>query len=212
MKWLLTATALSALTTSAFADFSTKTNGEFVTLSGKVSDVKANSFNLNSNGNKIMIEMDDYSSWVADGFKLVNGDQVVVSGRVDKDLFEEKKVEAGTVYVKNIDAYFFASSDDEEDATYLPTTYSLITSLPEGAQMDIQGTVTKIQGREFTVNTGFREIVVDTQGLAFNPLDKIGATQLTVGDRVRVSGEIENNLFESKEVAADYVTELPRKI
>lgn len=213
MKKLSVAFGIFALTVStAFADIANKTNGEFVTLSGKVSDVKANSFTLNTNNNKVMVEMDDYSSWVADGFKLVNGDQVVVNGRVDKDFLEKKKVEAGSVYVKNIDTYFYASSADEEDLTYLPTTYSLVGSLPEGAQIDLQGDITKIQGREMTVDTGIRKIVVDTGDMGYNPLDNKGFTKLNVGDRVRVSGQVEDNLFETKEVAASYVTELPTKI
>lgn len=197
------------LSTSAFAELANKTNGEFVTLSGKVSDVKADSFTLNTKGNKVMVEMDDHSSWVADGFKLMQNDQVVVSGRVDKDFLERKKVEAGSVYVKNIDAYFFASSDDEEDATYIPASYSLVPTLPEGAHVDLQGSITNIKGREITVDTGVRKVVVDTQDMGFNPLDKSGFTKLTVGDRVRVAGEVEDNLFESKEVSANYVIELP---
>ena len=73
MKWILSS-ALLLMSVSGFADFSSKINGEFVTLTGKVSDVKANSFMLKTDNNKILVEMDDYSSWVADGFKLVNGD------------------------------------------------------------------------------------------------------------------------------------------
>lgn len=213
MKNFIIATGILTLTTTvAFANLTNKSNGEFVTLSGKVSDVKPHSFSLTNNGNKVLVEMDDYSSWVADGFKLVNGDQVVVSGKVDKDFLEKKKVEAGSVYVKNIDTYFFASSDDEEDFLSIPVSYSLVANLPEGAQIDLQGSITSVQGREFTVDTGIRKIVVDTQSLSYNPMDQKGFTKLALGDRVKVSGRIEDNLFETKEVAASYVTELPKKL
>ncbi len=211
-KMLIAIGIFTAMTSLAFGELAGKSNGEFVTLSGKVSDVKPHSFTLTTNGNKVLVEMDDYSSWIADGFKLVNGDQVAVSGRVDKDFLEKKKVEAGSVYVKNIDTYFFASSDDEEDFTYVPTSYSLIGTLPEGAQIDLQGKITNVQGREFTVDTGIRKIVVDTQSMTYNPVDNKGFTKLNVGDRVRVSGKVEENLFEAKEVAANYVTELPKNI
>lgn len=204
---------ITLLAQNTHAGLDDKLNGEFVTLSGKVTEVKPHSFTLKTANNNVMVEMDDYSSWIADGFKLVNGDQVVVTGRVDQDFLEKRKVEAGSVYVKNLDTYFFASSDDEEDFSYIPTTYSLVGTLPEGATIDLQGKVTKIQGREFTVDTGIRKIVVDTQKMGFNPLDKEGFTKLQVGDRVKVSGKVEENLFEAKEVAATYVMELsPNKI
>lgn len=213
MKNFIIAAGIFSMTTSlALADMTNKTNGEFVTLTGKVSDVKADSFSLTNNGNKILVEMDDYSSWVSDGFKLVNGDQVVVTGKVDKDFLEKKKVEAGSVYVKNINTYFFANSDDEEDYLTIPATYSLVGTLPEGAQIDLQGKITSVQGREFTVDTGIRKIVVDTQSLTYNPMDQKGFTKLSIGDRVKVSGRVEDNLFETKEVAASYVSELSAKI
>lgn len=214
MKYLLLVFSFfSMFSHSVMAQLATKSDGEFVTLTGKVSDVKAQSFTLNTSGNKVLIEMDDYDSWAADGFKLVAGDQVVVSGKVDRDILEKKKVEAGSVYVKNIDTYFFANSDDEEDFTFVPTYYSLLGTLPEGAQMDLQGRITAVQGREFTVDTGVREIVIDTEKMAYDPLDNKGFMKLKVGDRVRVSGKVEENLFEVKEIAANYIVEiLPAKI
>jgi len=206
MKWTsIIVTAL--LSFSAFAGFSDKTNGEWVTLSGKVSGVTARAFDLNVDGKKIPVEMDDYG-WGADGYKLINGDQVVVSGRVDKDFLEKKKVEAGSVYVKSINSYFFANSADEEDLLYTPTTYSSISTLPEGASVDIQGKVTSIDGREFTVDTGFRKVKVDTKSLIYNPLDNKGYTKIKTGDRVRVSGKVQDNLFDTKEVSAKFITTL----
>lgn len=206
MKMILSlALFVSALNVQA--GFSDKTNGEFVTISGKVSDVKADSFNLNVEGNKILVEMDDYG-WAADGYKLVNGDQVVVSGRVDKDFLEKKKVEAGSVYVKNIDSYFFANSSDEEDVPVITTTYTLIPTLPEGASVDLQGKITSVKGRELVVDTGTRKVTVDTKELIFNPLDKEGYTKLSVGDRVHVSGKVDKDYFDTKEVDAKFVTEL----
>lgn len=213
MKTLFQVLAVFTVTMPlAFADFANKTNGEFVTLSGKVTNVKANSFTLNSEGKEIPVEMDDYNAWVADGFKLINGDRVVVTGKVDKDFLEKKKVEAGSVYVKNIDTFFFASSDDEEDMSYVPSTYRYVSSLPEGALVDMQGTITAVSGREFTIDTGVRKVKVDTEKLGYNPMDKTGFTKLNVGDRVRVSGKVDDNLFEPKEVAASYVTELSKSI
>lgn len=208
MKYLIIG-LLSALCASAEAKFAEKTNGEAITISGKVTNVKADTFNLKTADKNILVEMDDYSNWVADGFKLRDGDEVIVYGRVDQDLFEKKKIEAGTVYVKNINTTFYANSADEEDRAYTPTNYDLYTGLKEGAFVDLKGKITKVSGREFTMDTGLRRVTVDTQSLLFNPLDKKGYTRLEPGDQVRVTGTVENEYFDSKEVSAATVIELP---
>jgi len=90
MKLKMVLTAFLLFSASAgFTKFSKKVNGEYITISGKVSDVKADSFKLKANGRTIHVEMDDYD-WDADGYKLVNGDQVVVNGRIDQDFLERK--------------------------------------------------------------------------------------------------------------------------
>jgi uncharacterized protein YdeI (BOF family) len=192
---------------SSIANFSSKTNGEFLTLSGKVTEVSADWFKLKTDNRVILVEMDDYD-WDADGYKLVKGDRVVVSGRVDNDFLEKKKVEAGSVYVKGLDTYFYASSDDEEGAPYLTTTYTYLSSLPDNTLVDVQGKITDVDGRKFTVNTGFRKVTVDTEGLSYNPLDKVGYTKISKGDRVRVSGKVDNSFFTGKEVRADSLIRL----
>ena len=61
---------------------------------------------------------------------------------------------------------------------------------------------------EFIVDTGFRKVEVDTDTLAYNPLDDKGFTQIDLGDRVRVSGIVDDEFFDGKEVDASYVTEI----
>ncbi len=204
---LLTTFILALAGFTSKAAFSDKSDGEFVTLTGKVTKVGPDAFNLKVNGKTILVEMDDYD-WDADGYKLVVGDNVVVTGRVDQDFLEKKKVEAGSVYVKGLNTYFYASSADEEGAPYLTTAYSYLKTLPENALVDIQGKVTDVSGREFTIDTGFRKIKVDTKNLLYNPLDNRGYTQIDKGDRVRVSGRVEDSFFEGKEIKADFVSEI----
>lgn len=191
----------------AFAALEKKANGEFVTISGKVTKVTPTTFNMNVDGKSILVEMDDYD-WDADGYKLAKGDQVVVAGRVDKDFLEKKKVEAGSVYVKGLNTFFYANSDDEEDLVYIPVIYSYVATLPEDAHVDLQGKVTDVSGREFTVDTGFRKVTVDTKDLIYNPMDSIGFTKIEKGDRVRVSGRVDDAFLDGKEVVANSVTEL----
>ena len=91
IKMMLGASA-AVFSISALAGISDKTNGEFVTLSGKVTSVSADWFKLKTDKKTILVEMDDYD-WDVDGYKLVKGDQVVVNGRVDHDFLEKKKIE-----------------------------------------------------------------------------------------------------------------------
>lgn len=187
-----------------------KEDGEVVVLSGKVKSVSPDSFKMEVNNETIFVEMDDWDA-DADGYKLVKGDKVVVTGRVDKDFLEKKKVEASTVYVKNLDTTFFASSYDEESDPYIATaaaTYTVLEDLPENASADLRGEVVNIKGREFVVNTGFREITVDTKDLLYNPMDDAGITQIDMGDMVRVSGVVDDDFFDENEVSANFIMEL----
>ncbi|MDZ7782331.1 MAG: hypothetical protein U5K56_05075 [Halioglobus sp.] len=62
----------------------------------------------------ITVEMDD-SDRDADGYKLIEGDRITVSGVVDDDFYESTKIEAASVYVEELGTHFYASSIDEED-------------------------------------------------------------------------------------------------
>lgn len=205
-KILLTITSL-ALVLVSHASLSAKKDGEFVTISGTVKNVKADSFQLKSKDHIIFVEMDD-NDWDADGYKLVNGDEVVVNGVVDKDFLEKKKIEAGSVYVKGLNTYFYASSMDEEGAPFLSPTYANIATLPEHTVVELTGKVTNINNRTFTVNTGLREIVVDTKSLIYNPMDDKGFTQIDLGDRVNVTGDISDNFFDQRQVDASSLYEV----
>ncbi len=200
--------AISAVFSFANAGFSTASDGEFATISGKVTKVGPDAFYLMSKGKRMLVEMDDYD-WDADGYKLKVGDSVVVNGKVDKDFMEKRKLEAGSVYVKNINAYFYANSDDEEGAPFLNASYYTMDTIPENTSLDIQGRVVAISGRELVVDTGLKKIKVDTGNLIYNPLDDKGFTQIDLNDRVRISGIVDDSFFSGKSLSANFVAELP---
>ncbi|MFP2896337.1 DUF5666 domain-containing protein [Corallococcus sp. 4LFB] len=172
----------------------------WITLSGKVKSASADAFTLNYGGKDVRIEMDDFDP-AAEGFLLKKGDQVTVTGRVDDDLFERAKVEASTVFVKNLDTWFYASPVDEEDtavavfATARPLTV-------------VQGKVSGINGREFTIDTGARKITVDTTAMKTNPMQRPGAQKLEQGDRVSVAGTIDRGFFDQRELMASSIVTL----
>jgi len=56
-----------------------------------------------------------------------------------------------------------------------------------------------------TPTRGCRSCKIDTAGLDYDPLDDEGLQQIDVGDRVSVSGEIDEALFDNTELSADSI-------
>ncbi|MBD66328.1 MAG: hypothetical protein CME62_14045 [Halobacteriovoraceae bacterium] len=211
MKFLLSFILLVGTQAGLAAkEFKNATDGEYITVSGKVEKASGKMFHLKSENKKIKVTMDNhFDTWAADGFKVREGDKVVVTGRVDKDLLDNDSLNAGSVYVQNLGTYFYGDSSDKSQTPKLSSSYLSIQDLPENTSVDITGTVSNVSGREFTVNTGTRRIQVDTAGMAYNPMDNVGLTQIKEGDRVTVSGVVDDKYLDEKELAPGYIIELP---
>lgn len=197
----------AGLTTSAQADEAdpyTMADNTWITLSGEVESVDRDSFMLDYGDGYILVEMDD-GDRDADAYKLLKGDRVTVSGQIDDDFFETTKIEASSVYVENIGTTFFASSVDEETSEGLVATVSVPVVVAETV---VQGTVTDVNTSEFTVDAGLHNMRVDVSDMPYNPLDDEGYQKIDVGDRVRVSGDIDSDLFEGRELVADTLIKL----
>lgn len=178
-----------------------KPDDSWISISGTVGTVFPQSFTLDYGDGIVTVEMDDWDH-DADAYKLMQGDEVVVTGRIDDDLFESTKIEAGTVYVEDLNTYFYASAADEEGHWAAVTTPIVIS------ETTVVGTVTSVDGREFQVDTMTTDLTVDTREMAYNPLDEEGFQQIEVGDRVRVSGDLETEFFLGRELMADSVITL----
>ncbi len=180
-----------------------KPDDTWISLSGTVEHVERDAFTLDYGEGIISVEMDD-GDRDADAYKLMEGDKVTVSGQVDDDLFETTTIEASSVYVENIGTTFYASPIDEEEAyAFVNITTPIVVSATV-----VEGTVTDVNDEEFSVDTGPRQIRVDVSEMAYNPLDDKGYQKLEKGDRVRVGGHMEDNLFEGRELMADSVVTL----
>jgi uncharacterized protein (TIGR00156 family) len=172
-------------------------DGNWLTLSGQVVSTEPDNFMLQHGAGLITVEMDDWD-WFQEGRSLKPGDRVTVSGRVDRDMLEAKKIEASTVYVQNLGTHFFANGSDEEDFV------AVATYAPQSAESPAAtGVVTAVEGREFVLGSGTADLRVDTAGMANNPLDDRGSPRVKVGDRVQVWGPLNVDPDERPEIAAE---------
>lgn len=178
----------------------------WISVTGTVESVSADEFvlDLKEGGhygeNLLIVEMDD-GDRDADAYKLLPGDTVTVYGIIDDDFFEMRTIEASSVYVRNLDTYFYASAIDEED------TFVTI-ALPVVSAMVLQGVVTEVNDDEFKLHTGYREITVEVEEMPYNPLDDVGYQKIEVGDRVSVTGEMDYDFLEGRELVAETITTL----
>jgi len=176
----------------------------WISISGTVTSVAPDSFVLDFGEGTIIVEMDD-GDRDADGYKLLEGDKVTVNGMVDDDFYETTTIEAGSVYVERLGTTFFASTIDEEDFVSWTTITLTPVVIPYTV---IQGTVTSVSDDEFVVNTGLRSMRVEVEGMPYNPLDDEGYQKVRVGDVVRVTGEIDDDFFEGREMEANSVVKI----
>ncbi len=188
--------ATAEKTTAKNTTLENKSDDSFVSISGLVASAAADSFQLDYGEGLITVEMDDWD-WYPEASALLNGDNVTVYGVIDDDMMESKSIEATSVYVKGLNTYFHASGSDEEDVVY-----NAITEPKLAARIDVTGTVETINGREFTIDIGSRDLKVDTSGMTYNPLDEEGFQMVDVDDRVKVTGSMDYALFEANEVNA----------
>lgn len=177
---------------SSQASVTTAPNGTRVNLSGKIVSTSPDSFQLDIGKDVIRVEMDDWD-WFKEGNSLKVGDEVFVSGNVDKDLWEQLKIEARSVFVRNLGITFYASGADDED---LIAPYIRVN--PVSSTM---GVVTAVEGPELTVGSAAGPVRVDMSQLKIRPA-------LKVGDRVHAWGDIDVDRRERVELMADGVVVL----
>lgn len=198
------ALAISMSASSLAQDVTSQPDGTWISISGTIESAAPDSFVLDYEGGTITVEMDDWD-WYQEGTALKEDDKVTVYGRIDDDIFETRTIEAGSVYVENLNTYFYANDADEEDQALAFVTTPIVV-----AWMDLVGTVDEVNGREFILDTGNRQIQVDTSSMAYNPMDDEGFQKIDEGDRVKVSGNMDYDLFERKEVMANSIITLEK--
>lgn len=186
-------------------NFETKPDQTWISVSGEVASATNDSFMLDYGEGYIKVEMDDWEWYEQEGAALLTGDEVTVYGEVDNDLAENAKIEASSVYVDNIDSYFYASAADEESGE--PNVSLDVIAMDTLSPVDVNGTVTKVDQttEEIVIDSGIQKVVVDVSDMPTNPLDNVGFQQIDVGDYVSVSGEFTNDISGGLQVSADRI-------
>jgi uncharacterized protein YdeI (BOF family) len=191
-------------TPASGADPMTKPDRSWISLTGDVVQSSIEQFRLDYGEGLITVEMDDWD-WYDEANHIRAGDRVTVYGRIDDDLYERRTIEAGSVYVFDRNTYYYASDADEESVVY-----NAGAIIPDGAWMSVRGTVEKIDGREFVLDTGSGTVRIDTVFMPYNPLDDVGFQAIEPGDRVLVTGNLDLDFFEKREIQADGIVTLSR--
>ncbi|MFO7725591.1 MAG: hypothetical protein R6V45_08595 [Oceanipulchritudo sp.] len=177
-------------------------NDTYISLSGTVASSYGDSFVLDYGEGLVTVEMEDWD-WYDDAYGIIEEDDVTVYGYVDDDLYDTTTIEASSVWVEDLNTYFYASGADEESPQIVTTTlYDF--------DYTVTGKVTSVNEpvREFTIDTGTREISVDTWQLGYNPLDDQGFLQIEEGDRVTVHGDLDMDTFDDRELSAEALVKL----
>jgi len=179
-------------------------DNSWVSISGTVVATDGDSFELDYGDGIVTVEMDGWG-WFKRAEPILREDQVIVYGYIDDDFYESTSIEAGSVYVREMNTYFYANDVDEEEMSF-PT---VLDASGENL-LQLRGVVTAIDGRELTVDTGPREMIVDTSQMDYNPLDDKGYQKLKTGDFVIVQGDLDKDVFERAEIMADVITSLEK--
>ncbi len=201
--------AAGAQTDAARMD-AAKMDGDWVHLTGDVVFTAGDELGLDYGDGFILVEMDDQDSFREASLVDV-GDRITVRGRVDADFAELKSVEADTVFVHDQGVLYKTSyADDEPDIDFAIVSFGYANPLAaaeEGTTISASGTIEAIDGETFTLDAAGWNVQVDTAEIAYSPFRTRGVadprrTVLEVGDRVRVTGEVSEDMFNRNVLAA----------
>lgn len=207
LKTLMITSAGAALLTSAPAiaiqpDKLMRPDGAEVAMSGTVETAGLETFGLNYGDGVVTVEMDDWD-YDADAAPLEAGDDVTVYGYIDDGFYEDRTIEASSVWEAESNTFHYASGADEE------LDWALYASPAEawaGPGITLTGLVESVDGREFVLSPAVgSNVEVDTGSMSYNPLDNEGVQRVDEGDIVSVSGRMDEALFDNTELSADSV-------
>jgi len=200
------------------ADLSAYSDGDPIIVTGMIQTVGEDEITLNHGGKKLEVEFTEWPWEDRDMANYLNvGQKVTVSGQVDKDWLSSNEVEANNIYLDDHYVYYYwvdsspaytLSLDQNNNREENDGAGQSISEMEDGALLSASGEITAIDDREFTLKSGKDTFTVDTMDLGYNPMDDLGLQQLSIGDRVYVIGNIDDEFFSGKELSADAIITL----
>lgn len=179
-------------------------DGASIVLSGVVTEVDDDEFELRYGDNEIEVELEGWD-WDDDRLERVLkvGDRVVVSGEIDDDWFSDRELEAHNFFLPEQGRYFYA---DDRNPAYENLHSRRVTD--DGSYMSLRGEVQRIRGDELVVKSNGKSIKVDTDELGYDPFDgKIDAS-IEVGDRVYIYGQTDSDFWDKQRFTAEMIVEI----
>jgi hypothetical protein len=180
-------------------------DNSWISLRGIVVEVDEQVFTLDYGRNTVEVGMDNWNWFTATG-EAIEGDRVIVYGEIDADTFEQSTIEANSLYVESMGTYFYEASVAGEKGIQAVETMPQ-TPIDVGDTV-VTGTVTSTDASEFTLNSGSKKITVDTSEMIYNPMDDKGYQQIDKGEQVTVTGVMESDLLQTRQLVADSVVTL----
>lgn len=176
----------------------------WISVSGRVTSTKNDSFVLDYGRGNVRVDMSEWN-WERNKLPVSNGDRISVSG-----FMERNDLQARTIYVQDLNTHYYVDPSRKIDPVIYPQPGGTVDALADEPRLMVTGTVTQVDGREFTLEAGGRQFQVDTSQMRYNPLDRQGFQQVSKGDRVTVNGELDEGVFEGREIEAYSVISLNR--
>jgi len=183
----------------------------WISVTGEIVSVSDNEFRLDYGQDIVTVESAGFgtSSGSSEAQKARVGDVVTVNGWVGGGFFDDKSIEAASIFNRDTGEVETGVSDPDRPFDMGFATASGTMNGENGADASFSGYVTDIEGRQFTLITGGgRELRVHTGGMDRNPLDDVGTMVIDDGDRVSVTGELDPEVFENAEFVAEDITRL----
>ena len=176
-------------------------NGDEIELAGKVSKAAAKTFLLNYGKGTITVELDDYDSY-EEGFNIVDGDQVIVAGKIDADPGQKRTIEARRVSIPAIDLEIYASATDEEDTA----SKAFTQSLSDGTEIDLRGIIKNIDKKVITIQSSKGRVEIHLGRVKGQKRETF-----YLGQAVRVTGFFKNRWFRKDMIFAESIEAVKRE-
>ncbi len=173
----------------------------WITLTGEVTDVDSQFFTLDYGDGTVFVELHD-TDLDADAYEALEGEDVMVTAKLDDGFFTGERIIAQSVFVDDMETTYLADEVDQHSADMYLSAASALDIDDE--EMILVGTVKSIGKQSLQLEVGDATLTVKLDDLDdMPPLDDDGKLSLMKGERVRVTGELEEEFFNSFTVEAE---------